>query len=67
MVAEHEHLTADEIVIEGRVFGRHVGEFRFAPTWPRRRAAVRRLLPLRSRRQKLTSERAENLARAAAD
>jgi len=32
-VAEHEHVTADEIVIEGRLFGRHVGEFQgFAPT-----------------------------------
>ena len=32
-IAEHEHLTADEIVIEGRLVGRHVGEFQgFAPT-----------------------------------
>lgn len=32
-VAEHEHLTADEIVIEGRLYGRHVGEFQgFPPT-----------------------------------
>lgn len=31
--AEHEHLTADEIVVEGRVRGRHVNEFLgFAPT-----------------------------------
>jgi predicted ester cyclase len=30
---EHEHLTADEIVVEGRLFGTHVGEFQgFAPT-----------------------------------
>jgi len=31
--ADHEHLTADEIVVEGRLCGRHVGEFQgFAPT-----------------------------------
>jgi hypothetical protein len=31
--ADHEHLTADEIVIEGRLRGRHVGEFQgFPPT-----------------------------------
>ena len=26
-VADHEHLTADEIVVEGRLRGKHVGEF----------------------------------------
>jgi hypothetical protein len=32
-IAEHEHLTADEIVIEGRLCGKHVGEFQgCAPT-----------------------------------
>jgi predicted ester cyclase len=32
-LAEHEHLTDDEIVIEGRLLGKHVGEFQgFAPT-----------------------------------
>jgi hypothetical protein len=32
-IAEHEHVTSDEIVIEGRVCGRHVGEFQgFPPT-----------------------------------
>lgn len=31
--ADHEHLTGDEIVVEGRLTGRHVGEFQgFAPT-----------------------------------
>lgn len=30
---DHEHLTADEIVVEGRLCGKHVGEFQgFAPT-----------------------------------
>ncbi len=33
VVPDREHLTADEIVIEGRMCGRHVGEFQgFAPT-----------------------------------
>jgi hypothetical protein len=33
VVPDHEHFTADEIVIEGRMCGRHVGEFQgFAPT-----------------------------------
>ena len=27
LVPDHEHFTADEIVIEGRMCGRHVGEF----------------------------------------
>lgn len=32
-IADHEHLTDDEIVIEGRLRGRHVGEFQgFPPT-----------------------------------
>jgi hypothetical protein len=31
--ADHEHLTGDEIVVEGRLTGRHVGGFQgFAPT-----------------------------------
>jgi predicted ester cyclase len=31
--ADHEHLTADEIVVEGRLRGKHVGEFQgFPPT-----------------------------------
>ena len=31
--ADHEHLTADEIVVEGRLLGKHVGEFQgFPPT-----------------------------------
>jgi hypothetical protein len=31
--SDHEHFTADEIVIEGRLCGRHVREFQgFAPT-----------------------------------
>ncbi len=30
---EHTHFTADEIVIEGRLCGKHVGEFQgFPPT-----------------------------------
>ncbi len=29
--ADHEHLTADEIVVEGRLSGRHVGEFQGHP------------------------------------
>lgn len=29
--ADHEHLTADEIVVEGRLTGRHVGEFQGHP------------------------------------
>jgi predicted ester cyclase len=33
LVADHEHFTADEIVVEGRLCGKHVGEFLgFAPT-----------------------------------
>jgi predicted ester cyclase len=33
LVADAEHFTADEIVIEGRLCGKHVGEFLgFAPT-----------------------------------
>jgi hypothetical protein len=32
-IADHEHLTADEIVVEGRLCGKHVGEFQgFPPT-----------------------------------
>lgn len=32
-IADHEHLTADEIVVEGRLCGTHVGEFQgFPPT-----------------------------------
>ena len=32
-VADHEHLTADEIVVEGRLTGQHVAEFQgFQPT-----------------------------------
>jgi len=32
-IADHEHLTADEIVVEGRLRGKHVGEFQgFPPT-----------------------------------
>jgi hypothetical protein len=32
-VAEHEHFTDDEIVVEGRLYGTHVGEFQgFPPT-----------------------------------
>ncbi len=32
-IADHEHVTADEIVVEGRLCGTHVGEFQgFAPT-----------------------------------
>jgi SnoaL-like polyketide cyclase len=26
-IADHEHFTADEIVVEGRLCGKHVGEF----------------------------------------
>ncbi len=32
-IADHEHFTDDEIVVEGRLTGRHVGEFQgFPPT-----------------------------------
>jgi SnoaL-like protein len=32
-VRDHEHITADEIVVEGRLIGKHVGEFQgYAPT-----------------------------------
>jgi len=32
-IADHEHLTAEEIVVEGRLRGKHVGEFQgFPPT-----------------------------------
>ena len=32
-IADHEHLTAEEIVVEGRLRGNHVGEFQgFPPT-----------------------------------
>ena len=32
-IADREHLTADEIVVEGRLRGKHVGEFQgFPPT-----------------------------------
>jgi hypothetical protein len=32
-IADHEHFTDDEIVVEGRLTGRHVGEFQgFAPS-----------------------------------
>jgi len=32
-VAEHEHFTDDEIVVEGRLYAKHVGEFQgFPPT-----------------------------------
>jgi hypothetical protein len=30
-IADHEHLTDDEIVIEGRLRGKHVGEFQGFP------------------------------------
>jgi hypothetical protein len=32
-VRDHEHYTADEIVVEGRLYGTHTGEFQgYAPT-----------------------------------
>ena len=32
-IPEHEHFTADEVVIEGRLCGKHIGEFQgFPPT-----------------------------------
>ena len=47
-VTDQEHFTDDEIVVEGRLCGKHVGEFGgFAPTDQRCRAALRRLLSLR--------------------
>jgi len=30
-IADHEHFTADEIVVEGRLCGKHVGEFQGFP------------------------------------